>query len=129
MTELKEMDKIYLEKYDIHVTPYLTYAQIEQMLKAVGEIFDWAERQVSIDMLLLAHTTDIPVEELDKAGHKALFESGLIIEVKKNIINLHDWEKALEYHTSFQKNMATVLKKVTPELMDKVMAIVKPSKK
>lgn len=129
MTELKEMRQVYLGKYDVYMTPYLTYAQIEQMLQSVGEMFNWAERQVSIDMLLLAHVTNISTEELNKVGHQALFESGLITEVKEHIVNFSDWEKALEYHTSFQRNLATVLKQITPEFMDKVKAIVKPSKK
>lgn len=129
MKDIKAMKKVYLEKYDVNVTPYLTYAQIEQMIIAVGEMFNWAERQVNIDMLLLAHTTDISKQDLEQIGHKKLFESGLIDAVRKTVLNYAEFEKALEYHTSLQKNLSSVLKKLTPDFMEKVKAVVTTRKK
>lgn len=129
MKDTKVLEKVYLEKYDVNVTPYLTYAQIEQMIIAVGEMFNWAERQVNIDMLLLAHTTDISKQDLEQIGHKKLFESGLIGAVKKTVLNYAEFEKALEYHTSLQKNLSSVLKKLTPDFVEKVKAVVTTRKK
>lgn len=129
MKDIKALEKVYLEKYDVNVTPYLTYAQIEQMIIAVGEMFNWAERQVNIDMLLLAHTTDISKQDLEQIGHKKLFESGLIGAVRKTVLNYAEFEKALEYHTSLQKNLSSVLKKLTPDFMEKVKAVVTTRKK
>lgn len=129
MKDIKALEKVYLEKYDVNVTPYLTYAQIEQMIIAVGEMFNWAERQVNIDMLLLAHTTDISKQDLEQIGHKKLFESGLIGAVRETVLNYAEFEKALEYHTSLQKNLSSALKKLTPDFMEKVKAVVTTRKK
>ena len=38
MKEIKAMDKVYLEEYDVHVNPYLTYAQIQAIVNGVKSL-------------------------------------------------------------------------------------------
>ena len=50
MKEITKIDKIYLKNFDVYVTPYLTYAQIQQIINGVKTMNEWAERQINIDI-------------------------------------------------------------------------------
>lgn len=112
MKEIKSLDKIFLEKYEVFVNPYLTYAQIQQIVETLKVNNSWAERQINIDMLLLFHATDIKQQQLEKYGHEYLLESGLIDAVKEQIINLHQLEDAIEWtegSTNIQRTLGTLI--------------------
>lgn len=124
MKEIKAMDKAYLEKYDVHVNPYLTYAQIQAIVNGVKGLDSWAERAQNIDMCVLAFATDIPTEKLEELGHDALLQSGLINAVMLEIKNLYDVYKAIEYTESTKRALAQIIKAL-PKYQEQLDAVVK----
>ena len=112
MKEIKNIDKVYLDKFDIYVESYLTYAQIQQIIKFIITQDDWATRQQTIDMLLLYHTTNISKEELEQVGHDNLLKSGLIDEVKAVVKNLNQIQEALDYSQSLPRALKQISDKL-----------------
>lgn len=104
MKAIKNLEPIYLEQYDVHVNPHLSYAQIQAIVNSLSEVGDtWAERQQDIDMLVLTMATDMKPEELEEIGHETLLRSGLIDMVCKYIYNLGDVYDAIKYHESTER--------------------------
>lgn len=124
MKEIKAMDKVYLEEYDVHVNPYLTYAQIQAIVNGVKGLDSWAEREQNIDMCVLAFATDIPTEKLEELGHDALLQSGLINTVCGEIKNLFSVYEAIEYTESTKRALAQIIKAL-PKYQEQLDAVVK----
>lgn len=124
MKDIKAMDKVYLEEYDVHVNPYLTYAQIQAIVNGVKGLDSWAEREQNIDMCVLAFATDIPTEKLEELGHDALLQSGLINAVCGEIKNLFSVYEAIEY-TESTKRALTQIVKALPKYQEQLDAVVK----
>lgn len=124
MKEIKAMDKVYLEEFDVHVNPYLTYAQIQAIVNGVKGLDSWAEREQNIDMCVLAFATDIPTEKLEELGHDALLQSGLINAVMLEIKNLYDVYDAIEYTESTKRALAQIIKAL-PKYQEQLDAVVK----
>ena len=124
MKEIKAMDKVHLEEYDVYVNPYLTYAQIQAIVNGVKGLDSWAERDQNIDMCVLAFATDIPTEKLEELGHDALLQSGLINAVMLEIKNLYDVYEAIEYTESTKRALAQIIKAL-PKYQEQLDAVVK----
>lgn len=124
MKEIKAMDKVYLEEYDVYVNPYLTYAQIQAIVNGVKGLDSWAEREQNIDMCVLAFATDIPTEKLEELGHDALLQSGLINAVCGEIKNLFSVYDAIEYTESTKRALAQIIKAL-PKYQEQFDAVVK----
>lgn len=124
MKEIKVIEPKYLEEYDVHVNPYLTYAQIQAIVNGVKGLDSWAEREQNIDMCVLAFATDIPTEKLEELGHDALLQSGLITEVKGEIQNLYRVREAIEYTESTKRALAQIIKAL-PKYQEQLDAVVK----
>ena len=124
MKEIRAMDKVYLEEYDIHVNPYLTYAQVQAIVNGVKSIDSWAEREENIEMCVLAFATDIPTEKLEELGHDALLQSGLINAVCGEIKNLFSVYEAIEYTESTKRALAQIIKAL-PKYQEQLDAVVK----
>lgn len=124
MKEIKAMDKVYLEEYDVYVNPYLTYAQIQAIVNGVKSLDSWAEREQNIDMCVLAFATDIPTEKLEEVGHDALLQSGLINAVCGEIKNLFSVYEAIEYTESTKRALAQIIKAL-PKYQEQLDAVVK----
>lgn len=124
MKEIKAMDKVYLEEYDVHVNPYLTYAQIQAIVNGVKGLDGWAEREQNIDMCVLAFVTDIPTEKLEELGHDVLLQSGLINAVCGEIKNLFSVYEAIEYTESTKRALAQIIKAL-PKYQAQLDAVVK----
>lgn len=97
MKELTTLNRVHLKDYDVYVSQYLDYAQIQQIVNSIKYLEDWSVRMTNIDMLILLHTTDIEKENLEKYSHEYLLKTGLIQEVKKNIKNLGQLYEAIEW--------------------------------
>ena len=97
MKEIKNIEKIYLDEFDIYVEPYLTYDQIQKISESIATQEDWAVRQQTMDMLILYYTTDISKEEMEQVGHDDLLKSGVIDTVKNSINNLNQVQEAIDY--------------------------------
>ena len=124
MKDIKAMDKVYLEEYDVYVNPYLTYAQIQAIVNGVKGLDSWAEREQNIDMCVLAFATDIPTEKLEELGHDALLQSGLINAVCGEIKNLFSVYEAIEYTESTKRALAQIIKAL-PKYQEQFDAVVK----
>lgn len=124
MKEIKAMDKVYLEEYDVYVNPYLTYAQIQAIVNGVKGLDSWAEREQNIDMCVLAFATDIPTEKLEEVGHDVLLQSGLINAVCGEIKNLFSVYEAIEYTESTKRALAQIIKAL-PKYQEQLDAVVK----
>ena len=124
MKEIKAMDKVYLEEFDVYVNPYLTYAQIQAIVNGVKNLDSWAEREQNIDMCVLAFATDIPTEKLEELGHDALLQSGLINAVCGEIKNLFSVYEAIEYTESTKRALAQIIKAL-PKYQEQLDAVVK----
>ena len=124
MKEIKAMDKVYLEEFDVYVNPYLTYAQIQAIVNGVKGLDGWAEREQNIDMCVLAFATDIPTEKLEEVGHDALLQSGLINAVCGEIKNLFSVYEAIEYTESTKRALAQIIKAL-PKYQEQLDAVVK----
>ena len=132
MTEIKEKEKIYLDEFDIHVNPYLTYDQIEQIVKVLKSEDEWMLYQQNIDMLILFHITDLGKERIEELGHEILLTSGLIDAVKKEIINIDQLYQAIEYTQSTQRALLQIIKRLPDTiqpLIEKMSKYGKTSKK
>ena len=110
MKKLTVPENIYLEKFDVSVKPYLSYAEIQAISKAVNNFDSLAEREVNLDMLLLHFATDIKDNVLQDTGHEALLYSGLIDEVKNSIVNIDRVYEAIKYMKSVERSLAQILK-------------------
>ena len=124
MKEIKAIDKVYLEEFDVYVNPYLTYAQIQAIVNGVKSLDSWAEREQNIDMCVLAFATDIPTEKLEEVGHDALLQSGLINAVCGEIKNLFSVYEAIEYTESTKRALAQIIKAL-PKYQEQLDAVVK----
>ena len=124
MKEIKAIEPKNLEEYDVHVNPYLTYAQIQAIVNGVKGLDGWAEREQNIDMCVLAFATDIPTEKLEELGHDALLQSGLINAVCGEIKNLFSVYEAIEYTESTKRALAQIIKAL-PKYQEQLDAVVK----
>lgn len=123
MKELKGLEPIYLKDFDVHVNPYLTYAQIQQIINSLSKLESWAEKMQNIDMLVLYHATDIGQEELEKHDFNYFYESGLIDRVRHCIVNYYLIEEAIKYNESWIR-IAEALNKQAPALIDKMQKVI-----
>lgn len=139
MKNIKGINSVYLEDYDVFVNPYLDYAQIQQIINSIAYLDDWSMRMTNIDMLILLHATDIGKENLEKYTHEDFLRSGLIQDVKKSIKNLSQLHEAIEWtegsnkmqkaFTSFA-NQLDKLSELSKDYLNKELkANGKPSKK
>lgn len=123
MKELKAIEPIYLEEFDVHVNPYLTLAQIQKIINAV-KIFDtWSEREQNLDLLTLVYATDITPEEIEKIGHESLQASGLIDVVKSRIVNFYKVQEGIDYNESVQRGVNQIVNKL-PEIVKPLAPLV-----
>ena len=128
MKEIKGNQTVYLEDYDITVNKYLTYAQIQQIANAVvaASVNDsddtWANRQTSIDMLMLYHATDIGKEKLEEIGHDNLLTSGLIDAVRYRIENIYGVNDAIDYIENNQRAINKLLKSL-PKVLEETKGL------
>ena len=124
MKEIKEVNKEYLEQYDIHVNRYLTYSQIQAIANSVRNLESWAERKQNIDMLLLAFATDISREELENHTHDYWLNTGVISDVYSIVNNCHMIEEAINYEESPMRMIIKLAKEI-PDFNKKVDEVLK----
>lgn len=124
MKEIKELDKVYIEEYDINVNRYLTYSQIQAIVNSVKKLDSWAEREQNIDMLVLAFATDIETETIENYPHEHWLKTGIIENVKAVICNIWQINDALKYEESSMRILTQIAKEM-PEFSKKVDEVMK----
>ena len=112
MKELKKPENVYLEKYDISVKPYLSYDEIQVILNAVEQFDMWSERQTNIDVLMLYFCTDIGKDKIEEIGHELLLSSGLIDDVRREVLNMNEVYTGLAYNDSISREMKLIMKDI-----------------
>ena len=130
MKEIKKENKLYLNDYDINVSPYLTYAEIQTIANKVKALDSWAEREETIDMYVLYFATDIGKANIDNYNHDTWLKSGVIDAVKGYIKNLEQITEAIKYEESPMRILMQISKEM-PEFSKKLDEVLKdaPSKK
>lgn len=130
MKEIKKENKLYLNDYDINVSPYLTYAEIQTIANKVKALDSWAEREETIDMYVLYFATDIGKANIDNYNHDTWLKSGVIDAVKSYIKNLEQITEAIKYEESPMRILMQISKEM-PEFSKKLDEVLKdaPSKK
>lgn len=130
MKEIKKENKLYLNDYDINVSPYLTYAEIQTIANKVKALDSWAEREETIDMYVLYFATDIGKTNIDNYNHDTWLKSGIIDAVKSYIKNLEQITEAIKYEESPMRILMQISKEM-PEFSKKLDEVLKdaPSKK
>ena len=130
MKEIKKENKLYLSDYDINVSPYLTYAEIQTIANKVKSLDSWAEREETIDMYVLYFATDIGKANIDNYNHDTWLKSGIIDAVKSCIKNLEKITEAIKYEESPMRILMQISKEM-PEFSKKLDEVLKdaPSKK
>ncbi len=124
MKEIAVKEPVHLDNYDIDVQPYLTSGQIQSIATAVSQFDDWKDREQAVDMMLLYYVTNMGKEKIEEVGHDKLLCSGLIDEVKINVLNFWQIYKAIDYTESFNRMLIQISKKM-PDLMAKLEKNVK----
>lgn len=124
MKEIAAKEPVHLDNYDIDVQPYLTSGQIQSIATAVSQFDDWKDREQAVDMMLLYYVTNMGKEKIEEIGHDKLLCSGLIDEVKINVLNFWQIYKAIDYTESFNRMLIQISKKM-PDLMAKLEKNVK----
>ncbi len=124
MKELKELDPIYSQKFDIHIKPYLSLSQIQKIINEVLQVENFEERESIIDYLILCYATDIGQSKIDELGPDILLQSGLIDEVKNNIENLNKLFEGITYHESAGKALREIAKKLPEDLNEMMKDVV-----
>lgn len=124
MKEIVVKEPVHLDNYDIDVQPYLTSGQIQSIATAVSQFDDWKDREQAVDMMLLYYVTNMGKEKIEEVGHDKLLCSGLIDEVKINVLNFWQIYKAVDYTESFNRMLIQISKKM-PDLMAKLEKNVK----
>lgn len=112
MKELKGIDPIYLEDYDIKVNKYLTEAQIQQIVNAIIQFDTWAEREENKNILVLYHATDMTKDDIEKYPYDILQSSGLIDAVIKNIDNYEEINKAVNWTEGMNRTLNQIAKEL-----------------
>ena len=112
MKELKGIDSIYLEDYDIKVNKYLTEAQIQQIINAIIQFDTWAEREENKNILVLYHATDMTKDDIEKYPYDILQSSGLIDTVIKNIDNYEEINKAVNWTEGMNRTLNQIAKEL-----------------
>ena len=124
MKEIKELDKVYIEEYDINVNRYLTYSQIQAIVNSVKKLDSWAEREQNIDMLVLAFATDVGTETIENYSHEYWLKTGIVENVKAVICNIWQINDALKYEESPMRILTQIAKEI-PEFSKKVDEVMK----
>lgn len=118
------VENTYLEKYDVTVKPFLTYAEIQMIINGMKKYSTWSERETCKDMMTMLYATNVTKEELEEIGHDTLLESGLIDAVRYSIHNFEDIDRGIGYEESLMKTLGVLTTKL-PEIADRVKEVTK----
>lgn len=101
----------------IAVKPYLTYAEIQQIANQVAQFDSWAERETTIDIMLLNYVTDISSKDIEAIGHEAFVSDGTMERIRGKVLNFGKVYDAIAYTESTARALAQILKEL-PEMME-----------
>lgn len=123
MKEIKALDATKLKADEIEVKPFLTYDEIQAICNAICKFDSWAEREQNKDVLLLHFATNLTDEEIEEIGHDAFVQSGLMTQVRDNVLNYNQIDEAVAYTQSTQRALAQILNEL-PQILEPLKKVV-----
>lgn len=116
MKELEMPKELYLEKYDLHIRPYLTCEEIVSIGELAIQAENPIEQEMTIALNVLICCTDLTEDEARELDLDVVLYSGLwdeVLEVIKNITSLYDY---IAYFESANIAIARFLNKTIPDM-------------
>ena len=116
MKELEMPKELYLEKYDLHIRPYLTCEEIVSIGELAIQAENPIEQEMTIALNVLVCCTDLTEDEARELDLDVVLYSGLwdeMLEVIKNITSLSDY---IAYFESANIAIARFLNKTIPDM-------------
>ena len=116
MKELEMPKELYLEKYDLHIRPYLTCEEIISIGELAIQAENPIEQEMTIALNVLVCCTELTEDEARELDLDAILYSGLwdeILEIIKNIRSLYDY---IAYFESANIAIARFLNKTIPDM-------------
>ena len=116
MKELEMPKELYLEKYDLHIRPYLTCEEIISIGELAIQAENPIEQEMTIALNVLVCCTDLTEDEARELDLDVVLYSGLwddMLEIIKNITSLYDY---IAYFESANIAIARFLNKTIPDM-------------
>ena len=116
MKELEMPKELYLEKYDLHIRPYLTCEEIVSIGGLAIQAENPIEQEMTIALNVLVCCTDLTEDEARELDLDVVLYSGLwdeMLEIIKNIASLYDY---IAYFESTNIAIARFLNKTIPDM-------------
>jgi len=108
MKELKMPEMVELTEFDIKVRPYLLFEECYDIAVHTSTFDNYLDKQVARDCSVLKFATDMTEEDLKKYMYSELYNSGLVEQVRKTVVNFDDIYK-IESDLNSLENRATIL--------------------
>lgn len=116
MKELEMPKELYLEKYDLHIRPYLTCEEIISIGELAIQAENPIEQEMTIALNVLVCCTDLTADEARELDLDVVLYSGLwneMLEIIKNITSLYDY---IAYFESANIAIARFLNRTIPNM-------------
>lgn len=116
MKELEMPKELYLEKYDLHIRPYLTCEEIVSIGELAIQAENPIEQEMTIALNVLVCCTDLTEDEARELDLDVILYNGLwdeMLEIIKNITSLYDY---IAYFESANIAIARFLNKTIPNM-------------
>lgn len=116
MKELEMPKELYLEKYDLHIRPYLTCEEIISIGELAIQAENPIEQEMTIALNVLVCCTDLTTDEARELDLDVVLYSGLwneMLEIIKNITSLYDY---IAYFESANIAIARFLNRTIPNM-------------
>lgn len=125
MKELKPIDKVYLEDYDLYVKKYLTLAEIQNIVDNIMQFDTWAEREKTKNLMIFIYATGIGQNEdkVNEIDYELYVENGVFTAVRHAVENTHLIESALRYSESTMRALYQIVDHL-PELLQPIEKVV-----
>lgn len=116
MKELEMPKELYLEKYDLHIRPYLTCEEIISIGELAIQAENPIEQEMTIALNVLVCCTDLTEDKARELDLDVVLYSGLwdeMLGIIKNITSLYDY---IAYFESANIAIARFLNKTIPDM-------------
>ena len=115
MKELEKVKDIYLEKYDVHVNPYMTIQQEQATVNLMLEEDDEFARKIALMNSVVAFCTDIPTDQ--GIDLNDVIMSGLWEEITHICVNpIHEIEWTIKKYDSMDYAFSKLLNKLSDNI-------------
>lgn len=116
MKELEMPKELYLDKYDLHVRPYLTCEEIISIGELVVQAENPIERKMTIALNVLICCTNLTEDDAKELDADMVLYGGLWRELEECIENIIDLYEYVDYFESPSIAIARFLNKTFPTI-------------